>query len=238
MVSRVSSSVVTTKDWVDVVASWGGRADLLHEAPGEWDLRPVPERPAKPVVLVVGIFGGDEPVAEVLTAAASVGDVGLRMTGDVGRLAPGVQASAPDNVSFVGFLGPADYRSAVYDAHVVLTLTTEPTSVMRAACEAVFAGRPLIVTDWPVLREFFPHAIHVHNDPADIARGIRLAVDQLADLAAIAPEAAAGQHRRWQAQLAALRERLGLPADPEPAAQTPATTPATTAPTLSGRMEE
>jgi hypothetical protein len=111
MVSRVSSSVVTMEDWVDVVASWGGRADLLHEAPGTWELRPVPALRSRPVVLVVGIFGGDEPVAEVLTAAAMVGDVDLRMTGDVGRLAPGVQASAPDNVSFVGFLGSADYRS-------------------------------------------------------------------------------------------------------------------------------
>jgi hypothetical protein len=120
----------------------------------------------------------------------------------------------------------------VYDAHVILTLTTEPTSVMRAACEAVFAGRPLIVSDWPVLREFFSYAIHVHNEPTDIARGIRQAVDQLTELAAIAPDAAAGQHRRWQAQLAALRERLDLPADPEPVE------PAVKVPTSSGRVEE
>jgi glycosyltransferase involved in cell wall biosynthesis len=214
MVSRVAGSVVTTHDWVETVGGWGGEADLLHEAPGTWRVEPVPPISNRPVVLVVGIFGGDEPVAEVLSAAAAVPDIDLRLTGEVARLSPQTAAAgaALPNVEFVGFLGPDDYRKAVYDAHVVLTLTTEPTSVMRAACEAVFAGRPLVVTDWPVLREYFPYAVHVKNEPAAIAVGMTDAVARLDDLGALAARAAEIQHDRWQEQLATLRRRLRLPA--------------------------
>jgi glycosyltransferase involved in cell wall biosynthesis len=210
MVSRVASSVVTTSDWVQVVRDWGGDADLLHEAPGDWDTRPLPPVDSRPIVLVVGIFSGDEPVSEVLEAAAAAPELDVRLTGETSRLAPGLVARAPDNVTFVGFLGREDYRAAVYGAHVILTLTTEPTSIMRAACEAVFAGRPVVVSDWPALRETFPHAVHVDNNAEGIARGILEAVDRLDELVHVATTAADEQRARWKAQLAMLERRLQL----------------------------
>ena len=48
---------------------------------------------------------------------------------------------------------------------------------MRAAYEAVYAGRPLIISDSPERRDLFPHAIHVTNDAASIEQGLRLAVE-------------------------------------------------------------
>lgn len=215
MVSRVTASVVTTTDWVRVVQDWGGTADLLHEAPGDWELQPLPDDDSRPVVLVVGIFSGDEPVQEVLDAASAAPKLDVRLTGDIARLSPGVVARAPDNVTFVGFLDREQFRAGVYGAHVILTLTTEPTSIMRAACEAVFAGRPLVLSDWPALRETFPHAVHVRNDAEDIARGMTEATDRLTELARLAPAGAAEQRARWDAQLTMLRRRLEV-ADPQP----------------------
>ena len=73
-----------------------------------------------------------------------------------------LRASAPPNVTFVGFLGPDDSR-AVLDADMVLSLSTERVSVMRTAYEAVYAERPLVVPDRPLLRDLFPFAVHADS---------------------------------------------------------------------------
>lgn len=94
--------------------------------------------------------------------------------------------------------------------------------VLSAVCTVgyllVRRPRSVVATNPPV----FPYAVYVRNEPADIARGIQFAVDRVTQLATVAPEAVAAQRRRWQAQLAALRGRLGLPDVADPAAQVPA----------------
>ncbi|HVX22208.1 MAG TPA: glycosyltransferase [Acidimicrobiales bacterium] len=214
LVRRVDGSLVAERKWQRVVEGWGGSAMVLHEAPGDWTMT-VPRRHDPLRVLYVGRFAADEPWREVLGAAASLRAGGARcevqMTGDPGRagLSGG---SVPGNVTLLGYLDPANYARAVREADVVVTLTTEPGSVMRAACEAVWAGRPLVVSDWPAARELFPHAVHVANDAAGLAAGIRLVDAGYDRLAAAAPAARAAQEARWEAQLAELRERLGVEA--------------------------
>ena len=48
-----------------------------------------------------------------------------------------------------------DYVAAIERADLVVSLTEEPTSVMRSGCEAVWAQRPLLVSDSPATREAF-----------------------------------------------------------------------------------
>ena len=100
-----------------------------------------------------------------------------------------------------------------------MTLTTEPSSVMRAAYEAVYAGRPLIVTDWPVGRAVFPFAVHVPNNASGIAAGVGDAVARQAELQQVAVTARAMQLDRWEAQLDELRAMLAL--EPTGRAQAP-----------------
>ena len=82
---------------------------------------------------------------------------------------------------------------------------------MRAAYEAVYARRPLIVTDWPLGREVFPYAVHVHNDADSIAEGIRRARDEIGALEAVTDEARAVQLARWSTQIPQVRRMLQLP---------------------------
>ena len=94
----------------------------------------------------------------------------------------------------------------------MVALTTEPTSVMRAAYEAVYARRGLVVSDWPTLREVFPLAQHRSNDAEALADGVRAALAE--DPAAAddrAGRARALQHERWAQQLDAMRTALSLP---------------------------
>jgi glycosyltransferase involved in cell wall biosynthesis len=215
---RVTATLVTTEHWVRQVAAWGGRGQIVHEAPSGWAESEPRALPDRPVVLFAGVFAADEPVAEVIEAARRVPAVKVQVTGGLHRCPPSLRAGAPSNVSFVGFLAGPEYRQAVLRADVVLALTTEPTSVMRAAYEAVYAGRPLVTSDWPDLRALFPHAVHVGNHAGAIAAGLSEALHRHDELAAACPEAAAAQRARWQEQLLALRDLTGAGRRPKPAA--------------------
>jgi glycosyltransferase involved in cell wall biosynthesis len=211
LVRHVDGSMVASQKWVDIVEDWGGEAVEVHEAPRGLEavarLAPASERIR---IFCVGRLAPDEPFEEMVRAAALVPDCQFLVTGDVAR-APDLPRLAAANVTFTGFLGPEAYDRELRDADVVMTLTTEPSSVMRAAYEAVYACRPLIVTDWPLDRELFPFAVHVHNDARDIAEGVRRARDDYASLARTTKKARTVQCRRWADQLPRLRRMLCLP---------------------------
>jgi glycosyltransferase involved in cell wall biosynthesis len=147
-------------------------------------------------------------VAEVIEAARRAPELDVHVTGDLGKCPDSLRESAPPNVHFTGFLSGADYAAAVRDADVVLALTTEPSSVVRAGYEAVYAERPLVVSDWRASREVFPHALHAQNDPPAIVAGLRQAVREQERLQAVAPQALELQGSRWERQLEALRKHL------------------------------
>jgi hypothetical protein len=140
----------------------------------------------------------------VIEAARLVPECDFLVTGDVAECPPAVRAAAPDNVNFVGFLDPVGYRGAVEEANMVLTLTTEPLSVMRAAYEAVYAERPVILSDWPINRELFADAVHVCHRPEDLAAGVREVCAGYDHALARTGRARDRQMTRWEAQRAAV----------------------------------
>ncbi len=208
---RAALNVVTTQQWVDVLERWGARGAVVHEAPPEWKVSPAnPIQPGvRPQVLLVGIFASDEPIAVAVEAMRSIAEVDLSITGAFERCPPGLREGAPTNVRFTGFLSGDDYVAAIEQADIVLALTTEPTSVMRAACEAVYAQRPLVVSDTAVARETFPFAVYVRNEAVAVADGIQSALSRHDELCESAPAAKARQESRWNDQLKILHEALG-----------------------------
>jgi glycosyltransferase involved in cell wall biosynthesis len=208
-VARRSALVLVTVDELArEVCGWGARAAVVHEAPPLWPTSPAAEAEAGQV-LFVSVFAEDEPVAEVVAAAAAAPHIRLEVTGDARRAPTGLIAGSPPNVRYVGFLDQGAYGEAVRRAGVVMALTTEPTSVVRAGYEAVYAGRPLIVSDWPALREVFPYAIHTGHEAEHLTAALCEAVDRRVELEGLAGAARAEQLARWEGQLAALRQALG-----------------------------
>ncbi len=209
LVRHVDGCIVASEPWVEQVRAWGGAAVELHEAPGlDAPARSEP-RKGQLRFLCVGRLVPDEPFEEMIRAAGLVPDCAFFVTGHVERV-PGLRDQAPPNVTFTGFLASEEYERAVLDADVIMTLTTEPSSIMRAAYEAVYARRPLIVTDWPLGREMFPYAVHVRNDTQSIAEGIRLARDEIEALVGMTDEARAVQLARWSTQIPHLCRMLQL----------------------------
>jgi GT2 family glycosyltransferase len=207
---RAALSLVTVDELAERVRAWGGDATPLHEAPPLWTVDP--PRPlaagARPRVLAVTVFAGDEPIAELLDAARRTPELDVHVTGDPDRCPPGLRAGASANVTFTGYLDRAAYRDAVADADVMLVLTTAATSVVRGGCEAVYTRRPLVVSDTRALRDAFPHAVHVATAPEAVAAGLRAAVARHGDLIAAADAALTEQRARWDAQLDALRAAI------------------------------
>lgn len=206
---RADLSIVAAEPWRALVASWGARALVVHEAPGDWVLQ-APQRSGRLRVLYVGRFAADEPWHEVLEAARRLPAVDVLVTGD--PAGAGVEAGAlPPNVSLVGYLDERRYREAVYGSDLVVSLTTEPASVMRAGCEAVWAGRPLVVSDWPVARDAFPFALHTGNSAAALVEALGRADAGYGALAGAVTAARRAQEARWEAQRDALVAGWGEP---------------------------
>lgn len=206
---RAEAVLVTTPDWVRLVSEWGGRGLVIHEAPVPWQIPRAGPPSRRLRVLAVGTFGGDEPVAELVAAVRDMQDVDMRVTGDVARAPRGLLASAPPHVRFVGYLSQADYVAAISDADVVLVLSTDPTSIPRSACESVWAGRPLVLSDSAATRQVFPYAVHVDCTPEGIASGIRQASLRHEELRADAEKARLLQQGLWQTQMKDLQLAVG-----------------------------
>jgi glycosyltransferase involved in cell wall biosynthesis len=203
---RAITTMVAVPELAEIVVSWGGRADIVHEAPPLH--RPAPGSPLsdRPRILYVGRFADDEPTAEVVEAARLVPGADVLITGDVRKCPAPLLKSAPPNVIFTGFLKGHDYERALEQADAVLVLTRHPLAVNRGAYEAVYFERPLVISDMPALTPLFPYAISVSDDSPGIARGIQSAIGRYRDLTSACPHARALQERRWEQQLACLRE--------------------------------
>jgi exopolysaccharide biosynthesis WecB/TagA/CpsF family protein len=199
LVRRAHFVMVTDESWCEKVRAWGGTPIVVHEAPGEWDLDP-PTPHERLRVLVVGTFSSDEPVAAVVGAARSMPEYDFFLTGDPSLCPAEAAAELPGNADLIGFLDPDRYKSELASADVVVTLTTEPTSVMRAACEAVYARRPVVLSDWPLGRRLFPYGVHTANDPESLTRALRSLAGRYEHHLDGLEEARSAQVARWDAQ--------------------------------------
>ena len=203
---RAATTMVTVPELAQIVTSWGGRADIIHEAPSAHHAAPAAPLSGRPRIVHIGRFAGDEPTVEMVAAARLVPEADVLITGDYRKCPALLRASAPANVIFTGFLEGHDYDRTLEQAAVIMVLTSRPQSVSRGAYEAVYFERPLIISDFPAMTSLFPYAISVPNDTAGIARGIQSAIERHADLVAACPRARALQEQRWQQQLVRLRE--------------------------------
>jgi colanic acid/amylovoran biosynthesis glycosyltransferase len=216
LVRRARATLVPGPELASIVERWGGRSLIIHEARPRWRIETPPRIDGRPTVLWISIFAQDEPVADVVEAARMMPSVDFLITGDVRQCPVDVRADAPSNVVFTGFWAADGYRRLIERSDVMLVLTTERTSVPRAAFEAVEGLRPLVVSDWPALRGVFEDAVFAGNSAENIAHAVQEALDRHAELVAAAPAARRRQRQRWDQQRRELMASLGQAADHPP----------------------
>ena len=172
---RALATIVTNEVFAEEIESVGGTALVLRDIPTSF---PTGESLAGEdgfTVLVVNTFAFDEPLGEVLDAARAVPDVQFLITGNTQRGDRAVLNSASSNVRFTGFVPDADYYATMRASDAVMCLTTRDNTMQRGACEALSLGRPIITSDWPLLRDYFSKGtVHVAPRSESIANAIRL----------------------------------------------------------------
>ncbi len=203
-----AATIVTNEPLRAQVASWGAPAFILEDRVPDLLIKPVPQNQHFSVAMVSS-FAKDEPLDAVLAAAAGLPDYRFFVTGRATAHMAGMVASAPDNVTFTGFLPRSEYVDLLNRADAVMVLVKRDLTLLCGAYEAVAVEKPLITSDWPVLRNYFSHgALYVDNSP----RSIREAVVEAAGKARqLTQEIRSLKHtlrRNWSEHFALLSARI------------------------------
>jgi len=171
---RAATTIVHNPHMASIVRDAGAHAVIVPDVPVIFEAPEAFARPASPMIAVVCSFNYDEPVAEILEGASLVPEVQFFVTGNAKHLSADLKARIPANVTLTGFLSTAAYGGLLASADAVMTLTKLDHTMMRGAYEAIYQDTPVIVSDWPILREFFNDgALHVDNSADQIAEAAR-----------------------------------------------------------------
>jgi hypothetical protein len=192
---RGVADVMVMPDPLPTVAVSGSPAGTGDGAPGA----------VHPLVVAVLGWGDDEPIEELVAAAAGR-PWRLELTGRPRRRIP-----LPENVRSTGFLAGPAYGDRLVSADLVVVLTTREDTLLSGAWETIALGRPLVVSSTAALVSAFgPDVAAAGDDP----ESIRAAIE-----AALGDPAAADRSRTLrdrflaasEAHLAELRRRLEVP---------------------------
>ncbi len=207
---RAATTIVTNEHLADGLQTAGAHATIIRDVPVVYRVTNTfqPEGPFS--IAVVCSFNYDEPIAEILCAAAEVPDVRFYMTGNPKDLDSSALPPVPPNVTLTGFLSDEAYGSLLTNADAVLTLTTRDHTMLRGAYEAVYQGTPVIVSNWPLLRDAFNRgAIHVDNTVHGIVEAVREMRARHAQYKADVLELRRAKFATWEKAKASLLARLG-----------------------------
>jgi len=124
-------------------------------------------------VVFVCTFASDEPIDDVIKAARNLPDVNFYITGNLKHAPRDFSSGISSNVIFTDFLPDADYVSLVKECDVVIALTTRDMTMSNGAYEALELGKPIVTSDWPVLRKTYPKgAVLIDNSAESLVRAI------------------------------------------------------------------
>jgi hypothetical protein len=188
---RAVATLVTDTYFQKMVEGWGAKALVMRDPVTQYPTGSYPLNGHFNLTLVC-TYAADEPLKEVLGAAAGLPDVHLYITGKVKPEFRPLVDQAPANVTFTGFLPDEQFYGLLKGSHAVMSLTTRNHTLQCGACEALSLQRPVITSNWPLLREYFSlGTVHVDNT----AEGIRGGIEEMRR-----------NHARFEGEIAQLRE--------------------------------
>jgi glycosyltransferase involved in cell wall biosynthesis len=189
---RAAATIVTNERFAYIIQRFKGRALIVRDIPTTFPGEREDSRHHGFRVLVVNTFAPDEPLDEVMAAARELPEATFYVTGNTSGGGRRIPEDRPANVRFTGFLPEEDYYGLMASSDAVMCLTTRDDTMQRGACEALSMGRPILTSNWPLLRDYFrAGTVHVDNSPAGIRDGVRAMIDE---------------HARYEREIAWLQE--------------------------------
>lgn len=197
--SRAARATIVTNEFMQrIVCEWGGSATIVRDVPVCFAAPAHPDLDGACNMTLVSTFTPDEPLELFLRAAACLPDIRFHVTGDYRRAKANVLAWKPGNVTWTGFLPDADYVGLLLASDAVLSLTTFDHTMQRGAYEAIYLGRPVITSNFDLLRKhFYKGAVHVDNSVESIVAGIRRMREDLSRFRAEAEELRGERLEEW-----------------------------------------
>jgi glycosyltransferase involved in cell wall biosynthesis len=209
--SRAITTIVTNDRLREMIEGWGAHGFTLPDPPAQFDIpKPRMLSDSSLNVVVVSTADYDEPIEEILEVARELPEVNFYITGDFAnsRHHQGVVERAPESVHFTGYLRE-DYFALLDAADVVMCLTTEDNTFLSGNNEALWLGKPIITSDWPVLRRYFSRGtLHVENSVAKICQSVLDMRERLDEYQAEIRALQADRRRDWWARVDQLLTRI------------------------------
>lgn len=171
----------------------------------------------KPWILFPGSFAADEPISEVLAAAALMPECTFIITGRPERASQNGHDidHKPANVVLPGFLPLEVFDDLLREADVVMGLTREEGIQLSVCNEALGFGKPLVTSNTQILSKLFGTAavlVETRN-PTSIASGCAEAIRNSRQYSEKSRSLSVARVDQWRsAQLAGLSQVLGIPA--------------------------
>jgi len=174
---RATINLLTNSHLANIVEEWGGKTMLISDVRVVFDpVEPYPGLRDGFNVTFVSRFSETEPLDDVYEAAKRLARDGVHLyvTGDLRDASEGDVKNCPENVTLTDFLSVPIYAGLLRDSDAVLCLCTNDNTMQRGAYEAMSVGTPLVLSDWPILREVFsPGSVFVSNTVDGIVEGIK-----------------------------------------------------------------
>jgi glycosyltransferase involved in cell wall biosynthesis len=203
---RALVTIVTNDHLKQSVDSWGARAIVLEDKLPDFPVQRWSRTLDRPSVCFISSFAQDEPLENVLLAAACVPDCLFYVTGRLPKRQTRLLRDKPANVVFTGFLAQEKYIELLNKVDAVMVLVTNDYTMLCGAYEAVAVQKPLITSDWPVLKQYFHSGtLYVDNSPKAIELAVSEVLEKQAHLAGEMKELKKELNHRWGSRLENLR---------------------------------
>lgn len=205
------STIVTNSFLKNIVEDWGGHTVVIGDVPVEFpDVAPM-DLGTGPHVAVINTFSQDEPLDEILLAASLMPNVQFHITGNLKHSRNQWSESSPPNAHFTGWISEESYAALLRSVDVVMCLTTHDHTMQRGAYEAMALKKPLITSDWRLLRDTFHEGtIHVDNTAHTIAAAVERAIANISEMSRAMRHLGQHRHSIFRRNLQLLRETVNL----------------------------
>jgi hypothetical protein len=121
-------------------------------------------------VVIISGAGKDEPINELIKAAHYFKNIKFYLSGPNHHLKI---RPLPENFYITGYLPLNEYEKLLRTADLIIALTTRTHTVLCGAYEALSLAKPLITSNTPTLKKYFPQgAIFTDNNYKTIINAI------------------------------------------------------------------
>jgi glycosyltransferase involved in cell wall biosynthesis len=177
------TTIVHNESQQRLIQRWGCPYFVLAFTPGDYPGGGPYPLSEKFNVAVICSFDADEPLDILFEAAGQLNEVCFYLTGDAKLIDRRLLMKKPENIYLTGYLSYKRYVGLLRGVSAIMDLVNNEHTLLMGAFEAVSLGVPLIVSDWPLLRNYFSlGTVHIPNTVEGVCEGVRRTQHELPQL--------------------------------------------------------